>query len=324
MRRIRSGGRAAALALAAVLLLAFPARALERTSLVLQWLPQAQFAGFYMAMDKGFYREEGVDMTLIHGGPDVLASELLEAGRADFATMFLSTAIQRRATLPVVNVGQFVQHSALMLITRASDNIETVDDLSGKKVGLWANEFQIQARALFRQRGLKVTVVPQSDSLDLFMRGGVQAASGMWYNEYHTLLSYGLEEADLRPIFFSNHGLDFPEDGIYCLERTANARPDLPQAVVRATVRGWQYAFAHREETLDAVMARMDRAGVPANRPHQRWMLRRMENIILSDKVPAMGVLRQEDYERVRATLIETGFVDDAPMFPEFYRGPIR
>lgn len=316
--------RAATLVLLALLLLAAPARALDKTSIVLQWLPQAQFAGFYMAVDKGFYEAEGVDITLIHGGPDVLASELLEAGRADFATMFLSTAIQRRATLPIVNVGQFVQHSALMLITRASDNIETVDDLDGKKVGLWANEFQIQARALFRQRGLKVTVVPQSDSLDLFMRGGVQAASGMWYNEYHTLLSYGLEEDDLRPIFFSNHGLDFPEDGIYCLERTANARPTLPLAVVRATVRGWEYAFAHREEALDAVMARMDRAGVPANRPHQRWMLRRMENIILSDKVPAMGVLRQEDYERVRTTLMETGFVDDAPIFPEFYRGPVR
>ncbi|MFH1914744.1 MAG: ABC transporter substrate-binding protein [Pseudomonadota bacterium] len=320
----RYGYGRAALTLAALLFLAIPAAALEKTSVVLQWLPQAQFAGFYMAVDKGFYEAEGVDMTLIHGGPDVLASELLEAGRADFATMFLSAAIQRRATLPIVNVGQFVQHSALMLITRASDGIETVDDLDGKKIGLWANEFQIQARALFRQRGLKVTVVPQSDSLDLFMRGGVHAASGMWYNEYHTLLSYGLEEEDLRPIFFSNHGLDFPEDGIYCLEHTANTRPTLPMAVVRATVLGWQYAFANREEALDAVMARMDRAGVPANRPHQRWMLRRMENIILSDKVPAMGVLRQEDYERVRTTLMETGFVDDAPIFPEFYRGPVR
>jgi NitT/TauT family transport system substrate-binding protein len=314
----------ALLTVALLLVSAAPARALDKTSVVLQWLPQAQFAGYYMAVDKGFYEAEGVDMTLIHGGPDVLASEYLEAGRADFATMFLSTALQRRATLPIINVGQFVQHSALMLITRASDNIETIDDLDGKKVGLWANEFQIQARALFRQRGIRVTVVPQSDSLDLFMRGGVQAASGMWYNEYHTLLSYGLEEEDIKPFFFSSYGLDFPEDGLYCLEKTANTRPELCQAVVRATVRGWLYAFANHDEALEAVMARMDRAGVPANSSHQRWMLKRMENIILSDKVPAVGVLRQEDYDQVRRTLIETGFIDEAPIFPEFYRGPVR
>jgi len=311
--------------LAAALLLA-PASALaqEKTSVVLHWLPQAQFAGFYMAEAKGFYAEEGVEVTLIHGGPDILASEYLESGRADFATLFLSSALQRRATLPIINVGQFVQHSALMLITKTADNIETIDDLNGKKIGLWANEFQIQARALFRQRGLKVTVVPQSESLDLFMRGGVQAASGMWYNEYHTLLSYGMEESELKPFFFSSYGLDFPEDGLYCLEVTANTRPTLAQAVVRATVKGWQYAFGNHEETIEVVMKRMAEAGVAASRPHQRWMLKRMENITNSDKVPAMGVLRQEDYEQVKQTLIDTGFIDAAPIFPEFYRGPVR
>jgi NitT/TauT family transport system substrate-binding protein len=309
---------------AAVLLAAAPARALDKTSLVLQWLPQAQFAGFYMAQAKGFYQEEGVEMTLIHGGPDVIASEYLESGRADFATMFLSTGLQRRATLPIINIGQFVQHSALMLITKKSSGIETIDDLNGKKVGLWANEFQIQARALFRKRNMKVTVVPQSDSLDLFMRGGVDAASGMWYNEYHTLLSYGMDEDELRPFFFSSYDLNFPEDGIYCLEKTANNRPELCRAVIRATVRGWNYAFNHHEEAVTEVMRRMAEARVPANRPHQEWMLKRMENVILSDNVPTMGVLRQEDYERVRQTLIDTGFIDSAPIFPEFYRGPIR
>jgi NitT/TauT family transport system substrate-binding protein len=317
-------GRLCLALLAALLTCAAPALALDKTSVVLQWLPQAQFAGYYMAVDKGFYAEEGVDMTLIHGGPDVLASEYLEAGKADFATMFLTTGIQRRATLPIINIGQFVQHSALMLITKKSDGIETIDDLNGKKVGLWANEFQIQARALFRKRNMKVTVVPQSDSLDLFMRDGVQAASGMWYNEYHTLLAYGMDEDEIKPFFFSNYDLNFPEDGLYCLEKTADKRPDLCRAVVRATVRGWMHAFNHHDEALESVMRRMAEAHVPANRPHQSWMLKRMENIILSDSVPTLGVLRQEDYERVKQTLIDTGFIDSAPIFPEFYRGPIR
>ncbi len=299
------------------------APAMEKATIVLQWLPQAQFAGYFMAQDKGYYKDAGIDLTILSGGPDVLASEYLETGQADFATMFLSTGIQRRSTLPIVNIGQFVQHSALMLITMKGSGIEKIEDLGGRKVGLWANEFQTQARALFKQRGIKVVPVPQTDSLDLFMRNGVAAASGMWYNEYHTLLSYGVEESELKPFFFSDYDLDFPEDGIYTLESTANAKPELCAALVQATAQGWMYAFNHPEEALEVVLRHMSEAKVPANRAHQQWMLKRMEDIIMADDVP-IGVLRQDDYEKVKSTLIQGDFVDRAPLFPEFYRGPVR
>lgn len=313
--------RVAMTALACILLLPLPARALEKTSIVLQWLPQAQFAGFYVAQDKGFYAEAGIDLTIIPGGPDILASEYLEAGRAEFATMFLSSGLARRATLPIVNVGQIVQHSSLMLIAMKSSGIERIEDLGWKKIGLWANEFQIQARALFKKRGLKITVVPQSDSLDLFMRGGVQAASGMWYNEYHTLLSYGYEESDLQPFFFRDYGFDFPEDGIYCMDKTARDKPELAKALVDATLRGWMYAFNNTEEALDSVLKRMKKAKVPANRPHQRWMLKRMEDIILTDETHSMGILERGDFHHVRNTLINAGFLDKSPSYGDFYKG---
>ncbi|WP_319542006.1 ABC transporter substrate-binding protein [uncultured Pseudodesulfovibrio sp.] len=308
----------------AIMLSPIGAHALDKTSLVLQWLPQAQFAGYFIAKDKGFYAEEGIDLTLISGGPDVLASEQLDAGNAEFATLFLTTGLQRRTTLPIVNIGQFVQRSALMLIARKSSNINSFKDLDGKKIGLWGNEFQIQARALFRQENLKVTVVPQSSSLDLFLRGGVDAASGMWYNEYHTLLTYGLDEEDLQPLFFNDAGLSFPEDGIYCLEKTAQIKPELCKKMVRATIKGWEYAFAHEEEALDIVMHRMQSARVPVNRAHQRWMLKRMEDIIMSDEAATMGVLRKDDFERVRQTLLDTGFLDTAPTYEEFYKGALQ
>lgn len=313
--------RLAALILCVSLLGAVPAMALEKTSIVVQWLPQAQFAGFYMAQDKGFYEEAGIDLKIISGGPDVLASEYLESGRAEFATMFLSTGLTRRATLPIVNVGQFVQHSALMLIAMKGRGIERIEDLGWKKVGLWANEFQIQARALFQKRGLKVTVVPQSDSLDLFMRGGVSAASGMWYNEYHTLLNYGLDEDELQPFFFRDYGLDFPEDGIYCLEKTAREKPELARKLVDATARGWMYAFNHPEEALASVLQRMHDARVPANHAHQLWMLNRMEDIIMDEDLTTMGVLLKEDYEQVKETLLELGFIKKAPSYESFYKG---
>lgn len=211
-----------------------------------------------------------------------------------------------------------------MLIAMKGQGIEKIEDLGWKKVGLWANEFQMQARTLFRQKGLKVTVVPQADSLDLFLRGGVSAASGMWYNEYHTLLNYGLDEDELQTFFFRDYGLDFPEDGIYCLDKTAESKPELARALAQATARGWMYAFNHTEEALESVLKRMKKEGVPANRAHQLWMLKRMEDIIIDDDAPPMGTLRKEDYEHVKKTLIESGFIKTAPPYEDFYKGANR
>lgn len=306
-----------------LMLIPSSAFALEKSSIILQWVPQAQFAGFYMAADKGFYAEEGVDLTIHHGGPDILASEWLETGKAEFATMFLSAALIRRSTLDLVNIGQFVQDSALMLITMTDSKITHPQDLDGKKIGLWSNEFQVQPRALFKRLGLDVTVVPQSSSLDLFLRGGVQAATGMYYNEYHLLLSYGINEAELRPFLFRDTDLNFPEDGIYTLEETANKKPKLCDAIVNATARGWQYAFDHPDETVDVVMQRMLEARIPANRAHQQWMLNVMQDIIATDDGGPLGVLRKTDFERTKAILLEMRFMEHAPMFLDFYRGQI-
>jgi len=307
-----------------LLLFPGPGLAMEKASIVLHWLPQAQFAGHYMAKDMGFYEEEGIDLTILPGGPDILASEWLEVGKADFATMFLSTGLLKRSSLPVINIGQFVQHSALMLITKTDAGITSLKDLENKKVGIWANEFQIQPRALFKRLGISITVVPQSSSLDLFLRDGVMATSGMWYNEYHLLLSYGLDQEELRPFFFRDTDLNFPEDGIYTLEKTADLKPDLCRAITAATIRGWEYAFDHPEEALDSVMKRMIKEKIPANRAHQKWMLDRMQDIIMPDEGTQIGVLRQDDFERVSSILMEAGFLEQAPMFPEFYRGPVR
>lgn len=305
----------------ALMLIPSPALALEKTSIILQWVPQAQFTGFYMAQEKGFYNDAGVDLTIHHGGPDILASEWLETGKAEFATMFLAAALIRRSTLDLVNIGQFVQDSALMLITMADSKITHPQDLDGKKIGLWSNEFQVQPRALFKRLGLDVTVVPQSSSLDLFLRGGVQAATGMLYNEYHLLLSYGIDEHELRPFLFRDTDLNFPEDGIYTLQKTAEAKPELCEAIVTATARGWQYAFENPEEAVDVVMQRMREARIPANRAHQQWMLSTMKDIIATDGGPPLGVLREPDFERTKAILLEMRFMEHAPSFNDFYRG---
>lgn len=322
-------GRYACLALA--LLLACCAQALaaepKRAALVLQWQPQAQFAGYFVAHEKGFYREAGVELSIIPGGPDVVASELLANGRAQFATMFLATGVERRANqnsggLPVVHLAQLVQRSALMLVTRANSGIKEPKDLHGKRVSLWDNEFQLQPRALFQRLGIRPVLLPQSSTLGLFLHGGVEAASAMWYNEYHTLLNSGLEPDELRIFFYRDLDLNFPEDGIYTLDKTLKADPELCNAVVAASLRGWEYAFAHPEEALDIVLAQMRQAHVPISRVHQRFMLARMRDAVMpaAKADTPLGVLRQEDYDRVAQSLVGLGVIKAAPNFRQFTR----
>lgn len=297
-------------------------RAEKQAVLLLQWLPQAQFAGFYVAQDKGFYREAGVDLQIRAGGPDILASRELARGAVEFATMFLATGIQRQSEgMPLAHLAQLVQRSALMLVARSDSGVREPKDLEGRRVSLWDNEFQLQPQALFQRLGIVPDVVPQGSSLSLFLRGGVAAASAMWYNEYHTLLASGLNADELSVFFFADMGLNFPEDGIYCLGRTWEADPEMCRAVVAGTLKGWRYAFEHPDEALEIVLAHMREARVPANRAHQKWMLARMRDIILPPgREDRLGRLDRLDYQRTASVLLERGLIPFAPTYERFTR----
>src|SRR5512139_2771606 len=254
---------------------------LKKATFLPQWKPQAQFAGFYVAKEKGFYERHGIDLILLQGGPASPASAFLLEGKADFVTMWLSNAIRMRASgHGIINIGQIMQRSSLMLVAKKSSGIHRPEDINGKKVGLWGEDFQIQPRAFFKRYNLHVRIIPQSFSVNLFLRGGVDVASAMWYNEYHTILNAGLNPDELTLFFFHDYGLNFPEDGIYGLEKTFNKDPALSCAFVKATIEGWSYAFAHPDEALDMVLKYMSQAKIPANRMHQKWMFNRMKDLI--------------------------------------------
>lgn len=305
-----------------------PGAGLKKAALALQWQPQAQFAGFYVARARGFYREAGVDLEILPGGPDIVASRLLTSGRAQFATMFLATGIERRAEgLALAHLAQLVQHSALMLITRAGSGIREPRDLDGRRVGLWDNEFGLQPRALFQRLGIRPTIIPQSGTLNLFLLGGVDAASAMWYNEYHLLLASGLDPDELTVFFYRDLGLNFPEDGIYTLDKTLAADPELCRAVVSASLRGWEYAFAHPDEALELVLAEMRRAHLPTSRAHQRFMLARMRDVMLgraADAPRTLGRLERTDFDGVVEALDRQGLLRRRPAFADFARGPLQ
>jgi NitT/TauT family transport system substrate-binding protein len=309
------------IALLLPLLAASQETALPVVRFIPQWQPQAQFAGYYVAYEKGFYRERGLDVQILRGGPERPPSEMLAQGRADFGTLQLTTGIVRRARgLKLVDVCQVTQHSALMLVAKRSSGIIEPKDLNGKKVGVWGEDFRGQLDAFFRKYHLKVYPVPQGATLNLFLRGGVDAASAMWYNEYHLLLDSGLNPEELTAFFLAAHDLNVPEDGIYCLEKTYKERPRVCHAFVQGSITGWQYALAHFEETLDIVMKYVDEAHVPTNRLHQQWMLERMRTMILAagPRGP-IGGLDPDDYYRAAETLKADGTIKEIPDFSKFY-----
>lgn len=295
---------------------------LQKVSFLPHWVPQAQFAGYYVAYEKGIYRKYGLDVTIVPGGPDVQVERMLKEGTVDFASMWLASAIKENEGTPkLVNIAQVTPKSALMLIAKKSSGIKTPQDINNKKVGLWEGIFKIQPLAFFKKYNLEVKIVPQSYSINLFLRDGVDVASVMWYNEYHAILNAGYESDELNTFFYSDYGLNLPEDGVYVLKDFFEKNPQLCRAFVKASLEGWLYAFKHPEEAVDIILKYMKAAHIPANRDHQNWMLARMKDLMMDERSgePAWR-LSESDYGAVTNLLKESGLVTSVSDYKDFYK----
>ncbi len=296
-----------------------PAQAPKRVSFIPQWQPQAQFAGYYVAQEKGFYSKHGLEVTILQGGPDRPSGESLRTGAAQFATLFLSTALLERSKgARLIHLAQIVQKSSQLLIARHANGIQHLQQMDGRKVGLWADELSVLPLALFRKHGLHPVIIPQSSTVNLFLKGGVDVVSAMWYNEYHTILSAGVDPEELV-IFRLSDSMNFPEDGIYCLEETFKADPDLCCRFTQASLEGWRHAFDHPEEALDIVMKHVDAAQIATNRVHQKWMLHCMKDLIEPSGLETpMGSLAESDYTAVASELQSRGLIRGFPPMNDF------
>jgi NitT/TauT family transport system substrate-binding protein len=293
---------------------------LKKTSFMPMWSPQAQFAGYYVALDKGIYTRHGIDLEILRAGPGCSPAEALKKGTADFAVLWLTTALlHRSAGTKLVNLAQIIQRSSMMLISKKTAGIKTIADMDGKKVGLWEGDVSIPPRTLFAKHRIKVREVRQSHTVNLFLRGGIDVASAMWFNEYHTILDSGVDAEELNVIFLSDQGMNFPEDGIYSMEKTFHKDPALAAAFVEASLEGWRYAFDHPDEALDIVIKYMREAKLPANRMHQKWMLDRMRDLMIPATPKAeTGQLNEQDYGTVVRALLKDGLIRTYPDYNTF------
>ncbi|MEF3693967.1 MAG: ABC transporter substrate-binding protein [Candidatus Cloacimonadota bacterium] len=281
---------------------------LTEIRIVPKWEDQAQFAGLYVAKEKGFFARRGIDAKILAGGPERLALPSLTNGEVEFAILHLVAAMLNPPTAAqLVNLAQVSQKSSLIIAARKDLGINKLTDLKFKKIGLWKGDYQEPSIIFNRKYNLEMDIINIDSSVNLFITGLVEAMNVMRYNELHQLYQAGMDEEDLLLFPFSDLGLNIPEDGLYTREQYYLTNPDLCRDVADALMEGWLYAINNEEEALDIVLEVMRKNNLSANRPHQRWMLKEMKELILA-RPGVFGSLEQESFEDTRTILAEGGY----------------
>jgi NitT/TauT family transport system substrate-binding protein len=256
----------------------------DKVRLQIKWVPQAQFAGYFVALDKGYYADENLDVTILPGGPDIVGEQQVINGQAEFGVdWFASFLAFRDKGLPLVDVAQVYQSSGLLLVSKKSANINRPEDLKGKNVGVWygGNEFEFLALMdkLHYDPDKDLNVIKQGFTMDPFLQGQMDAASAMTYNEYQIVLESGVSPDDLNVLSYNDQGVGMLEDNLFTTEDMVQNKPDLVQRFVRASMKGWQSAIDDQAGAVDIVMQHVEPGSTTAD--HQTRMMSEVAKLVL-------------------------------------------
>ncbi|MEW6505808.1 MAG: ABC transporter substrate-binding protein [Chloroflexota bacterium] len=287
--------------------------AAQKITLQLQWVTQAQFAGYYVALEKGWYREEGIDLTIKPGGPDIIPIDLVTTGLRDFGTGLLSDlVVEIQKGRSIISIGQIQQANGLLLIAKKSSGINNPKDFIGKRIGIWFQGFEAQFNALLAKLNISdqdMKIVSQGWSVEPFLKGDLDVASAMIYNEYHAVLESGIKPEDLNIIDYGSYGLDFPGDTLFTSRKMVKENPDLCFRMLRASLKGWQYAIEHPDEAVDIVL-KHDLSGVQ-KRNHQSVMMQEIAKLVRVQG-RLLGKTDSDTVSRMAETLRQNGILKKA------------
>lgn len=237
-----------------------------------KWTAQAQFAGYYVADEMGFYKEEGLDVVVQHPTIGESSFSFLEKGRAQIVVMNLSYALIARAGgVKIVNIMQTSQSNSLMLVGQFP--LKDVSSLQNQKIAVWNHLGQELLDMLAKKYKLNIEWVRFNSGVNLYLSKAVDICLVGSYNEFPQLAEFGMEIDSTHVFRLADFGYDLPEDGVYVTEEYYNQHQDIIQKFVKASVRGWAWANENREKTLDLVMDRIHKDNIGTNRYHQRKML---------------------------------------------------
>ena len=259
--------------LAAVLALlpALAARSQEKLVFTPQWTPQAQFAGYYVAQDLGFYRDAGLEVDLVHPSASESALSRVFKNESHAITLQLCQAMEVVGSdIPLVNILQTSMNNALVIVSRRGVNPLTQ---KGARVGCWFAGFGQLAFILSEEERLDYEWVPSTTIVNLFVKGALDAALAMSYNEYYQLLQAGMEIDEACVYRFCDHDYNVQEDGLYMRRDYYETHKEQAAKFAAASRRGWEWTAEHPEEALDIVMKYVQEYHVITNRPMQRLQL---------------------------------------------------
>jgi NitT/TauT family transport system substrate-binding protein len=237
-----------------------------------QWTAQAQFAGYYVAEAKGFYREAGVKVKIEHPSTTQPAMARMRKNQCQATTLQLCQAMEIvDEGIPLVNILQTSMNNAMVIVSAKNQDPLTQ---KGARVGIWSVGFGQLAICMSIKDHLNYEWVRFAQNINLFVAGALDATLAMSYNEYYQLVQAGIEMTDKNVYRFCDHGYNVQEDGVYMERSYYLKHKDQARRFAQASRKGWEWAAQHPEETLDIVMQYVDRNGIATNRVIQRLMLK--------------------------------------------------
>ena len=275
---------ASALATAAV----SPVSAQEKASVRLKWVAQAQFAGIYVAQSKGYYKAEGLDMTINPGGPNLNAETLVASGADTFAVGggTESTLAARDKKLPIETLAMLHQRTPYVFVVLADSPIQKFADFKGKKITTFFTGAQHTLHALMRRQGMQPTdasITAQGVSMTPFIDKQIDVATVTLYNELNVLKARGVNVRVFAPDDF---GLSMPRDTLITSTKVMSEKPKAVQGFMNATLRGWKYAINNQAEAVDIVMA----AAPGLDKTHQTAMLAEVARLMVANAGTSQGL----------------------------------
>ncbi|MCI3922250.1 ABC transporter substrate-binding protein [Paenibacillus sp. TRM 82003] len=254
--------------------------------LQLKWVPQAQFAGYFVALDKGYYEDEGLAVEILPGGPDIVPEQQVASGAAEIGVDWVASLLAHQEQgLPLIEIAQIYQDSGLVLVSKKDSGIASAADLKGRKVGNWMGGNEFELLALFDKYSFDPTkdleFIKQGFTMDQFLIGELDAASAMTYNEYQVVLEQGIPASELTVIDMNDEGVAMLEDNLFANAEWLQDNKDTAAKFVRASLKGWKEAIADPEAAVDSVMEAAEEGST--SKAHQLKMMEEVAKLVMPE-----------------------------------------
>lgn len=267
---------------------------MDKVTLQLKWVEQAQFAGFLVADAKGFYEEEGIDLEVKPGGVGINPVDVLITDEADIAVAWTGNVLPAISNgEDLVNIGQGMQRSAMRMMAKKSSGIASPADLGGKKIGTWPGGNELEPYAFIEKQGLDkdrdVTLVSQGFDMNQLLNDEIDLASAMIYNEYWLPIEAGYPESDFTVFDMESEGAGMLQDGLFVKRTYLEENEDVLVRFLRASMKGWDYAITHQDESVDLMGIDFAENDVTA-RDHQLLSIKEVSKLYAADDAQEKGL----------------------------------